>query len=191
MLRNLSFLWFATVVVCAALPATAADNLPPEGFTALFNSRDLSGWKDDESGHWRAQDGVLVYDGQGDHLFTEKEYGDFVLLIDWKIEDGGNSGIFLRGEAQVEIWDNRDYGTDMGSGGMVAITKPLHNADNPIGEWNHFEIRVEKGLVTVRFNDQLVVDKFPRKFTNTRASFFLQHHRSPLWFKNIYIKELP
>ena len=125
MSRNLSFLWFATVVVCVALPAAAADNMPPEGFTALFNGRDLSGWKDDETGHWRAQDGVLVYDGQSDHLFTEKAYGDFVLLIDWKIEDGGNSGIFLRGEAQVEIWDNRDYGTDMGSGGIVRFARLL------------------------------------------------------------------
>lgn len=188
-----SFKWVAMAVVCVALPVRAADNTPPEGFIALFNGRDLSGWNDDKTGHWQAVNGELVYNGQGDHLVTAESYGDFVLLLDWKIQDGGNSGIFLRSDVQVEIWDNRDYGTDMGSGGIVPYTdvKPINDADAPIGEWNHFEIRVEKGAVTVLLNDQLVVDKRAMKFTKSQAPFFLQHHSSPLWFKNIYIKKLP
>jgi len=178
----------------APLVASADDNSPPEGFTVLFNGQDLTGWKDDGSGNWRAEDGMLVNDGQGDHLLTDKKYGDFVLLIDWKIEDGGNSGIFLRAEnqAQVEIWDKRAYDTDMGSGGIVPYTnrKPLNNADSPIGEWNHFEIRLEEGLITVKLNDQLVTDKQPTNFGQPRGPIMLQQHGSPLWFKNVYVREL-
>ena len=126
-------------------------------------------------------------------MFTEKAYGDFVLLIDWRIEDSGNSGIFLGGQYQVEIWDNRDYGTDFGSGGIVpyrGASKSLTPADNPIGEWNQFEIRVENELVTVHLNDKLVLDKLPIKLKEPQSPFFLQHHSRPLWFRNIYIKEL-
>ena len=176
----------------------AAKGSPPEGFTALFNGRDLKGWKDDGSGHWRAEDGVLVYNGQGDHLFTQREYGDFILLIDWRIEDGGNSGIFLRGGAraedgpQVEIWDKRDYDSDMGSGSIVPYTayKPINNADNPIGEWNHFEIRVAKGRVSVKLNDQQVLHEQSVGFSRPRGPIVLQHHSTPLWFRNVYIREL-
>ena len=185
-------LLLVAVAFVASKDAAADDNSPPEGFTALFNGRDLTGWKDDARGSWRAEKGILVYDGQGDHLVTEEEYGDFILLVDWKIEDGGNSGIFLRGEAQVEIWDKRDYDTDMGSGAIVPYTihKPLHNADSPIGAWNHFEIRVEKGLVTVKLNDKLVLSKHQANFRQPRGPIVLQQHDTPLWFKNVYIKEL-
>ena len=58
--------------------------------------------------HWKVVDGVLVFDGQGQSLCTEKDYGDFELLVDWKILEGGDSGIYLRGSPQVQIWDT-DY----------------------------------------------------------------------------------
>ena len=94
--------------------AGAEDNQLPAGFTSLFNGKDMSGWKADPEGHWKADGGVMVYDGKAKNLVSEKAFGDFILLIDWKIEKGGNSGIFLRGEPQVEIWDNQS----MGSGGI-------------------------------------------------------------------------
>ncbi|HLX61846.1 MAG TPA: DUF1080 domain-containing protein [Planctomycetota bacterium] len=79
-----SLFWLAT--------AFAADNTPPEGFTALFNGKDLSGWKapEGDNGHWKVVDGVIDYDGKSEaktpekHLWTEKEYGDITLQIDWK-----------------------------------------------------------------------------------------------------------
>lgn len=185
---------------------------PPEGFVELFNGQDLSGWRYDDSGHWRAEDGLLVYDGGGwqpapntefkRNLHTEQEYGDFVLLIDWKIEKDGNSGIFLRAETaeenslQVEIWDRTAevYSSPLGSGGIVGYTDkqrvPLRTVDNPLGEWNHFEIRVENNFVTVLLNDQLVLDGFAANFSKPKGPIVLQHHGSPLWFKNVYIKEL-
>ena len=197
---------------------------PLAGFTNLFNGHDLTGWRYDGSGHWGAENNLLVYDGGGwqpypdtvweRNLHTEKEYGDFILLIDWKIEKDGNSGIFLRAapetpnilvdkgygtsasEVQVEIWDRTAvvYSSLHGSGGVVFYNSeeriPLRTADHPLGEWNHFEIRVEGDLVTVRLNDELVLDKYAADFQKPRGSIILQHHGSPLWFKNIYLKEL-
>ena len=55
--------------------------------------------------HWHAENGILVFDGKGQNLCTEKDYGDFELYVDWKIEPKGDSGIYLRGSPQVQIWD--------------------------------------------------------------------------------------
>ena len=112
MTRSLRLLFLVLVLAgalrCTAtpVPSGASTDSPPEGFTNLFNGHDLTGWKDDGSGHWGAENGLLVYDGGGwqphpdtvweRNLQTEKEYGNFILLIDWKIEKDGNSGIFLR-----------------------------------------------------------------------------------------------
>jgi hypothetical protein len=104
----------AATAVQSNRAAAAEDNQPPEGFTALFNGKDLTGWKADPQGHWKAENGVMVYDGKAGNLATEKSFGDFILLMDWKIEKGGNSGVFLRGGPQVEICDNQE----IGSGGI-------------------------------------------------------------------------
>jgi hypothetical protein len=174
-------------MLLAALVAAAQDNKPPEGFQALFNGKDLSGWKErGKPDHWKVEEGVIAYDGKGGDLATEKSYGNFVLQVDWKIQKGGDSGIFPRGEPQVQIWDNPE-----GSGGLWnQKVKALKKADKPVGEWNHFEIRVEKGVVTVHLNGELVVDKFEWKFKKPSGPIHLQNHGNPLWFKNIYIKEL-
>ena len=205
-MRTLKLLFLAAGLAGTAGCAVPADDSPPDGFTKLFNGHDLTGWKDDGSGHWRAENGMIVYDGGGwqpapDTVFernlrTEKEYGDFVLLIDWKIEKDGNSGIYLRGDLQVEIWDRTAlvYSSPHGSGGIVGYNRkghmPLRTVDRPLGEWNHFEIRVEDETVTVHLNDQLVIDRFTADFNRAKGPIVLQHHGWPLWFKNIYVKEL-
>jgi hypothetical protein len=108
-----SYITLAMVFVAAA---SAADNTPPEGFTALFNGKDLSGWKGllkepndnpatraklspeetkklqveaDELMRktWKVENGVLVYNGRGRSLCTAKDYGDFELNLDFKIDD--------------------------------------------------------------------------------------------------------
>jgi len=77
-----------------ALALLAADNPPPRGFAALFNGRDLSGWSvpDSDNGHWQVMDGVIDYDAESEakgdkNLWTEREFGDFVLRVDWRIKE--------------------------------------------------------------------------------------------------------
>jgi hypothetical protein len=195
------------------------DNKPPSGFTALFNGKDLTGWqglvelperskltpaqlaeKQKQANekylpHWAVENGILHYDGKGQSLQTVKDYGDFELWVDWKIGKNGDSGIYLRGNPQVQIWDN-----PIGSGGLYNNKKHASNptkvADKPIGQWNRFHIIMHGDLVTVYLNDELVVDKVPLenywergKPLPTKGPIELQHHGDNLWFKNIYVKE--
>lgn len=201
----------------------------PKGFVALFNSKDLSGWKGlvgtpvtrkkmtadeltkaqtgaDESmrAHWKAVDGTFCFDGKGESLCTVKDYGDFELLVDWKIEAGGDSGIYLRGSPQVQIWDpaNTIAGAEVGSGGLYnnkkGPSKPLKLADKPIGEWNKFRIIMICERVTVYLNDVPVVDNVILENYWERdkpiypvGQIELQSHNSPLYFRNIFIREIP
>jgi hypothetical protein len=212
------------VAACSHCPWCKKDNKPPKGFTALFNGKDLTGWKGlvadpvkrakmtpqelaqaqkeaDEKmrAHWNVEDGALVFDGKGDSLCTAKDYGDFELLVDWKIKENGDSGIYLRGSPQVQIWDpGREH---IGSGGIynnqIHPSKPLCLADNPIGEWNTFRIIMVGETVTVYLNDKLVVDHVVMENYWERdkpiyptGQIELQNHGNTLYFKNIYIREI-
>ena len=188
-----------TAVATASAPAATAqaDNAATPGFTALFNGRDLAGWTENKQPptHWTVKDGELLYDGKGTNLFTTEEFGDFVLLVDWKVPPRGNSGVFLRGGAtQVEINDADPptkpiwNGT---SGGLYPHLPPIKRAAKPAGEWNHFEIRVEKGLVTVFLNGEKTVDGFAVPWgTRAAGPVGFQHHGTPLAVKNIFIRPL-
>ena len=202
------------------------------GYVSLFNGKDLEGWKGlvadpikrtamdaktlaeaqikaDEimRGGWSAQNGELQFNGHGDNIATVKQYGDFEMLVDWKLaKEGkdGDAGIYLRGTPQVQIWDTSrvEVGAQVGSGGLynnqVHESKPLKVADNPLGEWNTFRIRMIGDRVTVYLNGELVTDSvvlenywdrslpiFPRE------QIELQAHGTHVSYRDIYIRELP
>jgi 3-keto-disaccharide hydrolase len=211
------------MLMAAAWLAAAAigqDNRPPKGFVALFNGKNLEGWqglvelperakltkeelaaKQHDANetylpHWAVADGVLRYDGKGQSLQTAKDYGDFELLVDWKIGPKGDTGIYLRGTPQVQIWDNPE-----GSGGLynnkINPRQPLTKADKPIGEWNTFRILMRGEKVSVWLNGTLVVDNVTMENywqrdqpIAARGPIELQHHGNPIEFKNIYIRTL-
>jgi hypothetical protein len=212
----------------------APDNVPPKGFVALFNGKDLSGWKGlvadpvqraqmsreelaaaqgkankTMRAHWKVIDDVIVFDGTDwpGNLCTVKDYGNFELLVDWKITPAGDSGIYLRGSPQIQIWDTKHEpswpnGADKGSGALWNNQKharfPTVHADRPVGEWNTFAIRMVGQRLTVNLNDRLVVDNVVmenywerEKPIYPTGSIELQDHGNKLWFKNIYLRELP
>ncbi len=185
-----------------ALLAMQAEHLaagarkPPPGFNRLFNGTDLSGWKnaDKQAASWKVEEGLLHYTGKGgQNLATEKKYKDFEMWVDWKITKGGDSGIYLRGQPQVQIWDNKE-----GSGGLWNNPKgapgkePLVVADHKPGEWNTFYIKMVGTKVTVKLNGKLVVDDAVMLQGKIPATgpIELQVHGTPLWFKNVFVKEL-
>jgi hypothetical protein len=189
---------YTLLFAAAVLTADAPLNAPPAGFTALFTGKDLTNWKNEgpAKGHWTVKDGILHYDGKGDSLVTAKDYGDFELHVDWKIGPAGDSGIYLRGKPQVQIWDN-----PVGSGGLFNNkknpSKPTKVADKPVGEWNTFHIIMKGDTVTVFLNGEKVVDSVPlenypdyKDPLPAKGTIELQHHGNPLEFRNIYVKEL-
>jgi lysophospholipase L1-like esterase len=225
MRRFLEIALFPTLVLLplAALTADAPpDNTPPPGFTAIFDGKDISGWKglvadppkrakmsaeelakaqeEADKGareHWKVEAGVILFDGKGQSLVTAKDYGDFELFVDWKIAAGGDSGIYVRGSPQIQIWDRPE-----GSGGLYNNknhpARPIEKADRPPGEWNTFRIIMVGERVTVYLNGTLVVNDTvlenywePEKPIYPTGAIELQNHDSPLSFKNIYLKEFP
>lgn len=198
------------------------------GYESIFNGKDLSGWqglvedpikrakmtpavlakKQKEadakvSQNWSVKDGMIVFQGDGANLCTTRKYGDFEMLVDWKISRNGDSGIYLRGTPQVQIWDTtrRDVGAQVGSGGLYNNQKgrstPLTVADNPIGEWNTFRIRMIGDRVWVHLNGILVVDSVVlENYWDRSLPIFpeeaieLQAHGTDLAFRNLYVKEL-
>lgn len=225
--------------------ALADDNRAPEGFVALFNGKDLTGWHggvridhvlaaQSEGGdkaalakeqsqaddlmlqHWQVVDGALVNDGKGTNLATQEHFGNFELLVDWKINPKGDSGIYLRGIPQVQIWDSMTVNEkqfarekNKGSGALWNNKKledkiPSQFADREPGQWNTFHITMVGDKVTVELNDKKVVDQVtldnlwePGKRAPVKGPIELQYHPNQdgvadnLYFKNIYIKKLP
>jgi len=216
------------------LVAFGQPNQSPEGFSALFNGRDLAGWwglkTEDPSiwmalppeeleakrqasladiqQHWRVEDGVLINDGKGLFLTTEKNHADFELHLEYKTVPLADSGIYLRGMPQVQIWDcteegKFELGADKGSGGLwnnqknPAGKNPLVLADKPFGEWNQLRILMVGERVTVHLNGQLVVDHarmdnfFNPELPLPRSGpIQLQTHGGEIRWRNIFIREI-
>ena len=155
---------------------------------------------------WKVEDGNIVFDGSGfNNLSTVKQYGDFDMLIDWKLYDGPepDAGIYLRGTPQVQIWDTSrvDVGAQVGSGGLynnvTHRSTPLKVADQKVGEWNTFRIRMIGDRVSVWLNDELVTDNvILENYWNRNQPIFpveqieLQAHGSKVAYRDIFIKEI-
>ncbi len=154
--------------------------------------------------HWHIRNGVLFFDGfkGGYSLATVKDYRNFDMYVDWRLMSvTGDSGLYLRGSPQVQIWDAHNQ-WHIGSGGLYNNkknpSKALTIADSQIGDWNRFRIKMVDEKVSVWLNGKLVVDNVVlENYWNRKIPIFpseqieLQCHGDPLEFKNIYIRELP
>lgn len=206
----------------AEMPADA-------GLTPIFNNKDLTGWKGlvgnpitrskmdavtlAKEQHkadsimnkgWYVKDGILNFSGDGENLCTIKQYRNFELYVDWKIEKDGDAGIYLRGSPQVQIWDTSrvNVGAQVGSGGLYNNqeheSKPLKLADNAINDWNNFHIIMKGDKVTVYLNGVLVVDNVVMdNYWDRKLPIFpkeqieLQAHGNHIYYRDIYLRELP
>ena len=197
-----------------------------EGFEPLFTGLDLRGWKapEGDNGHWKVVNQVIDYDAQSEakgdkNLWSEREFGDFQLIVDWRIKetpfvnpnvrnvlpDGSeelgpdgkpkgypqpdsDSGVFLRGSGkyQVNIWC-----WPVGSGEMYGVRRdasmpaevragvtPQVKADNPVGQWNRFDITVRGNTVKVLLNGKVVLPGVTIPGLPERGPIALQHHGS-------------
>ncbi|MCO6456739.1 MAG: DUF1080 domain-containing protein [Pirellulaceae bacterium] len=224
------------VCILPKRPASGAESAPPPGFQSLLNGRDLSGWhgrphydprklaamSDEERqrqldawmtdtlAHWRMDGDELVNDGHGPYLTTDRDYGDIELWIEYKTVPKADSGIYLRGTPQVQIWDYTkeggkwDRNADKGSGGLFNNAKgapgqlPLALADKPFGEWNKFRIVQVGDRTSVWLNGTLVVDHaVMENYWDRQRPLFargpiqLQTHGGEIRWRNIFVREIP
>lgn len=218
-------------LLTSMVAAGAADEIqPPAGFTSLFNGKDFDGWhgrptldprkwestpeekktqwNNEIKEHWKVDGDTIVNDGKGAYLTTNEEFGDIELLVEYKTVPKADSGIYLRGTPQVQIWDSTNEkefknGSDKGSGGLwnnspgAPGKDPLVLADKPFGEWNKFRIIQVGARTSVWLNDKLVVDKaimenyFDRKLPLfAKGVIQLQTHGNEIQWRNIFVRKI-
>lgn len=172
-------------------PTDLAKMSPEE--RAAYKKKSIEGGLTDKKGapiqdhlnaHWRVENGELVNDGKGLYATSDKDYGDFELWLEYKALPKGDSGVYLRGIPQVQIWDSAEddpkgLGRAKGSGGLWNNSKgapgkdPSKKMDKPLGEWNQFKIRMVGERVTIVFNGETVVDNavLENFFANRKAGY--------------------
>ncbi len=224
----------ALFVALSPLAGQSEEPTPPQGFRALFNGSDLAGWygwnphesaklegdklaanlekqRADFTNHWRAEKGEFVNAGTGPYATTNEDFGDFELLLEYKTVAGADSGIYLRGQPQVQIWDSNqkfdpakpDRRPHLGSGGLfnnppkTLGRDPIAKVDKAFGEWNSFKIRMVGDRVWVTLNNRLVVEgaRFPNFFHKDQAlpakgPIMLQTHGGEIRWRNLFIREI-
>lgn len=230
-MRLICSLLVIAMSVSVGISVPAAE--PANDTKPLFNGKDLNGlhgwthaamkdfkdspdelakkteeWTADAKEHWSVENGELVNDGHGAYLATDGNYRDYELRIDYKTVATADSGIYLKGCPQVQIWDYTDpgkfgIGADLGSGGLWNNSAgrpgkdPFVLADRRFGEWNSFRIVQVGSRTSVWMNDQLLVDNAVMENYFDRGAplpvsgpIVLQTHGGEIRWRNITVREL-
>ena len=179
------------------------------GYSSLFNGKNLDGWAIENNGQFSLRDGMLVINKGTGWLRSEKEYGDFVLKMDFRfLEEKANSGIFVRTGAtskddengwpdngyQIQCMDTIDKPFPCGT--MIPYGAPPFESESdlkllakvfrPTGEWNSYEIQCVGEELTVKLNDALITEAHPIKHLRGHIGIQAEHGR--LEFRNVRIK---
>jgi len=166
-------------------PSTAAAQLTPNtltdpevaaGWQLLFDGESLDGWRmynaDETPRGWSAVDGTLQRTGPGGDIVTDRQFTNFELVLDWRLEEGGNSGVFylaapgsdriFQSAPELQILDDDRHPDGRSTLTSAGANYGLHAAPRgvvrPVGEWNHIRIHVEDGHVEHWMNGHHIVD---------------------------------
>ena len=176
------------LLIVAIIPAGMAVSAD-DGFTPLFNGRNLDGWITGPDNAWVVEDGVIglkrEFDGREhnlDYLWTKEQYADFVLELEFKVPERANSGVFLRTsdlkdpvytglEVQVSNSHGRAKLTRGGTAGAIYdCVAPTKNAIERPGQWNRYRITCRGNIVRVELNGQPIVDMDLDRWTEPRKN---------------------
>ena len=227
---NPKFIMLLLTVVIFSSCSPTAEKLPIKSHPVTNNCK---GWRDVfkedlsnciyKPGSWAMEDTVLVRKGlpKGrSNIWTKERYGDFILDLEFKVAEGGNSGVFLRGNdvtsrkwwqktIEVQIHDTTD-GTKYGCCGAIYDCMPPSKNMMKSGQWNRYTITCKENRISVMLNGEQIIDmdlnlwtephknpdgtknKFPTAYKDMLrvGHIGLQDHGDPIWFRNIRIKSL-
>jgi Domain of Unknown Function (DUF1080) len=194
-----------TAVLGAGYLASRADEpKAEEGWTKLFNGKDLAGWKASEGVPWTVENGVIVTPPLRSHLFTEQEFKNFEFKADCLTTPGSNSGLYFHTKYEdtfpnngYEVQVNQTQGDPVKSGSLYNVVK-LFSSPVKDNEWYTYHIIVKAKQITVKINDKVLYEYVePEGVSGTRrlskGSFAIQAHdpKSVARYKNIMVKALP
>ena len=204
--RGLPLLALAGVFVL--LNAVSAQD---EGFTSLFNGKDMTGWKfeidkkkdakADPAKVFTVKEGMIVVSGSPfGYFYTDKSYKNYTLRFDWQYpKKSGNSGLLVHIQSPHKVWPksvevqgmHKDHGKIFAIGGAKGTfktdTAAQKKAIKDVGQWNTTEVICKDGEITSKIND---IQVSTGKGELTDGPFGFQSEGIELWFKNIRIKEM-
>ena len=195
-------IWLLFAAIVGGL--SVANQNTKDGWTVLFNGKDLTGWKSVGRGHWTVEEGVIV--GRNDPekpgnywLVTDEEYDDFTLRLKFWITPNGNSGVAIRDPSraqgpktpahmgyEIQILDRK--GTKMPTGSIYTI-QPAVDGLHRSGEWNEMEIRCQGPRIEVWVNGTKAAETEHTR--SARGDLGLQIHDKDavVKFRDILIKK--
>lgn len=208
MLRSASVCVVTSFLLCAVCSAFAADE--EEGFVSLFNGKSLDGWVVmGKPQGWKIEDGVLHSDAAqgGNWLRSEKQYGNFILKVDWRVSNNGNSGVFVRSTREGSPWltgyevqiSNEPRDDDHCTGSLYGYAAVNPRPDESADTWHTFEIHCVGERLTVYSDGVKCVDFNQASHEETQDKpltgyIGLQDSHSPagnyIEYRNVRIKEL-
>jgi len=171
----------------------------------LFNGKDLSGWRMRSPGaanKWVARDGILDNTGPGSDIITEQEFGDFDIHIEFMVPKDSNSGIYLRGQYEIQILDSLGKKINYpGENGALYNQKSCDvEASKPAGEWQTIDMTLKGMVLNATMNGKKihkdVIIKGPTGgelipgVNPPKGPLMLQGDHGPVQFRNIRIREI-
>jgi len=140
-----------------------------DGWINLSADPDLGAWTMQKPGAWKAENGVMSKSEGGGYIWTKERFGDFVFECDFKIEEGGNSGIFFRTDdiddpaqtgIEMQVYNTPRHPSPVKNdcGAIYDLKEPSEYVDKPAGVWNHVVISCDDNIITVTMNGTKIVD---------------------------------
>ena len=182
------------------------------GYRSLFNGQDLAGWEgagSDAAACWKVENGLLTCTGKkGPWLRSKEQYGDFNLRLDYQVQAGGNSGVYVRvpadgkhhGEGagvEIQVLDDKDEKYKnlkpyQYTGSVYAVAPALQHVGRGPGQWNSMEINCQGSQYRITHNGVVIVqadaETFPElKVRNASGFFGLQNHSTEVYFRNLRV----
>ena len=194
------------LIACGVLVLTTSFSLT--GFKKIFNGKDLSGWNIHGTEKWYVENGELVCesgpDKQYGYLSTDKNYDNFILDLDFKLEANGNSGVFIRSGIEgtkISGWQVEVAPPMHSTGGIYEsygrgwLVKPTAEGEKALKatDWNHMRIKADGDVVTSWLNGKQMVSLKDEKIGQGKGFIALQIHDGggiKVRWKNICVKEL-
>lgn len=189
----------------------------PEGFSRIFNGVDLEGWLGATEDYAVVDSAIVCKPGKGGVLFTQEQYADFVVRLEFQLPPGGNNGLAIRypgegrasydGMCELQVLDDdaakyskldpRQY-----HGSVYGVVAAKRGHLKPAGEWNFQEVTVRGSKIRVELNGVAIVDAdvaLVKEFKDDaphpglglkQGHFGFAGHNDPVKFRNILIKRL-
>ncbi len=175
--------------------ATSAGAAEEDGWIPLFNGKDLSGWKLKREGGpngWTVSDGVYVNTPRSTDILTERQFTDFHLHVEFMIPKGSNSGVYLRGRHEIQIFDScgKDVLQPVDCGSIYGRSVPAANASKPPGQWQTFDVTLVGNRLIVFHNGVCIHNHLDLGNTVKSGPILLQGDHGKVSYRNLKIKPL-